>query len=91
MNVELNISELSFTATFSSSRNSFMIRINVNCYILKSGPAEPVFKWGGGLMRTGEREQTRGAEGLLPRENVKFKSSEMAINASKTANSNINL
>ena len=42
-------------------------------------------------MRTGEREQTRGAEGLLPRENVKFKSSEMAINASKTANSNINL
>lgn len=42
MNVELNISELSFTATFSSSTNSFMIRINVNCYILKSGPAEPV-------------------------------------------------
>ena len=28
---------------------------------------------------------------MLPKENVKFKSSEMAINASKTANSNINL
>ena len=29
--------------------------------------------------------------GMLPWENFKFKSSEMAINASKTANSNINL
>ena len=27
---------------------------------------------------------------MLPRENFKFKSSEMAINPSKTANSNIN-
>ena len=31
------------------------------------------------------------SEGMLPLENFKFKSSEMAINASKTANSNINL
>ena len=45
----------------------------------------------GGLIRTRKREQTRGSEGMLPRENFKFKSSEMAINASKTANSNINL
>jgi len=42
-------------------------------------------------MRTRKREQTRGYEGMLPRENFKFKSSEMAINASKTANSNVNL
>ena len=28
---------------------------------------------------------------MLPKENFKFKSSEMAINASKTANGNINL
>ena len=28
---------------------------------------------------------------MLPKENFKFKSSEMAVNASKTANSNINL
>ena len=40
-------------------------------------------------MRTFQREETKGTVGLLPRENVKFKSSEMAINASKTANSNI--
>ena len=32
-----------------------------------------------------------GSGGMLPRENFKFKSSEMAINASKTAISNINL
>ena len=32
-----------------------------------------------------------GSEGMLPWENFNFKSSEMAINASKTANSNINL
>ena len=41
---------------------------------------------GGGLVRTRKREQTRGFRG----ENFKFKSSEMAINSSKTANSNIN-
>ena len=31
-----------------------------------------------------------GSRDMLPWENFKFKSSEMAINASKTANSNIN-
>ena len=38
-------------------------------------------------MRTHKREQTRGSGGMLPQENFKFKSSEMAVNASKTANS----
>ena len=42
-------------------------------------------------MRTRKRDQTRGSEDMLPRENVKFKSSEMVINASKTSISNINL
>ena len=32
-----------------------------------------------------------GPRDILPRENFKFKSSEVATNASKTANSNINL
>ena len=41
---------------------------------------------GGGLMQTRKREETR--EVL---ENFRFKSSEMAINASKTAKSNMNL
>ena len=40
---------------------------------------------------TRKRDQTRGSGGMLPRENFIFKSSEMAINASKTAISNINL
>ena len=31
-----------------------------------------------------------GSRDMLPWKNFKFKSSEMAINASKTANSNIN-
>jgi len=50
--------------------------------------------WGvGGLMRMRkrEREQIGGSGGMLLWENFKFKSSEMAISASKTANSNINL
>ena len=54
-----------------------------------SGSAERIFKSGErGLMRKRKREQTRGI-----RKNFKFKSSKMAINASKTAkmNSNINL
>ena len=37
-------------------------------------------------MQTRKREQTKGLGGILPRENFKFKSSEMAKNASKTAN-----
>ena len=45
----------------------------------------------GALMQTRKREQSRGTGGTLPQGNFKFKSSEMAINASKTANSNINL
>ena len=52
-----------------------------------------VKKWGGrgGLMQMCKHEQTRGVWGMLSRENFKFKSSEMAINASKPANSNTNL
>ena len=46
---------------------------------------------GGALMEKRKREETKGHGRLFPRENFKFKSSEMAINASKTANSNINL
>ena len=42
-------------------------------------------------MRTRKREQTRGVWGHAPWKNFKFKSSEMAINVSKTANSIINL
>ena len=44
-------------------------------------------------MPTHKQEQTRGVRGHAPQGkiNFKFKSSEMAINASKTANSNINL
>ena len=38
-----------------------------------------------------KHEHTKGAGRNVPQENFKFKSSEMAINASKTANSNINL
>ena len=46
----------------------------------------------GRLIRTRKGDQTRGSQGMLPRENqFKFKSSEMAINASKTANSDIDL
>lgn len=64
MNVELNISELSFTATFSSS-NEFIHDMNYCKLLHKSGPAEPVVKWGGGLMRTCQREETKGTVGLL--------------------------
>ena len=40
---------------------------------------------GGGIMWTRKREQ--GSRGMFPQEDFKFKSSEMAVNASKTANS----
>ena len=43
------------------------------------------------LMQKRKREETSGYGRLFPRENFKFKSSEMTINASKTANSDINL
>ena len=46
---------------------------------------------GVGLMQKRKREETSGYGRLFSRENFKFKSSEMAINASKTANSDINL
>ena len=52
---------------------------------------------GGGLMRTHKREQTKevwaapGAMSPGSWEDFTSKSSEMAINASKTANSKINL
>ena len=46
---------------------------------------------GGALMRTRKREQTRGSGGMFPLKIFKSKSSVMAINASKTATSNINL
>ena len=39
---------------------------------------EADFQVGGGLMRTRQRELTRGSGGMLPRENLKLKSSEMA-------------
>ena len=55
-----------------------------------TGPAEEIFYWGG-VMQTRKHEQTRGSGGMLSWENFKFKSSEMAINASKTSNSNVNL
>ena len=42
-------------------------------------------------MQTRKRDQTSGVRGMLSGENVKFKSSEMALNASKTAISNTNL
>ena len=73
---------------FSSFKNIYSL-FPVPCNLkreLYSGPAERIFKGrgaGGGLMRTRKREQTRGI-----RKNFKFKSSKMAINASKTANSN---
>ena len=38
-------------------------------------------------MRTHKRETTRGSGGMFPQENFKFKSSEMDVNASETANS----
>ena len=41
-------------------------------------------------MRTRKREQTRGCGACFPRENFRFKSSGMAINASKTTNSDMN-
>ena len=57
-----------------------------------TGPAERIYEWeGGGLMQKRKREETKGYGCLFPRENFKFRSSEMAISASKTANSNINL
>ena len=37
----------------------------------------------GGLTRTRKREPTRGSGGMLPQENLKYHSSEMARNASK--------
>ena len=42
-------------------------------------------------MQTRKRDRTSGVRGMLSRENVKFKSSEMVLNASKTAISNTNL
>ena len=38
-------------------------------------------------MQTRKRDQTRGVRGHAPLKNFKFKTSQMAINASKTANS----
>ena len=51
-----------------------------------SGPVEQIFKW-----RGVKHEQTRGVWGNALQRNFKFKSSEMALNASKPANGNINL
>ena len=42
--------------------------------------------WVGGLMRRRKPEHPRGVQGHAPRENLKFKSSEMAKNA---VNSNV--
>lgn len=46
---------------------------------------------GGGLLQMCKHEQTRGVWGYALPRNFKFKSSEMALNASKPANSNIKL
>ena len=45
---------------------------------------------GRGLMGTRKHEQTRGVR-MLPQEKFKFKSSEIALNASNAASSNIHL
>ena len=42
-------------------------------------------------MRTLSVSKLGWSGGMFPRENFKFESSEMAISASKTGNSNINL
>jgi len=60
----------------------------------ETGLVERIFKWGRGRgvqMRTRKSEQTREVRRHAPPENFKFKSSEMAINASKTASSHVNL
>ena len=44
----------------------------------------------GGLMQTRKREQSRGSGGMPPWENLKFKYSEKARNATKIANNNEN-
>ena len=65
----------------------------------ETGLVERIFKWGRGRgrgrrdvqMRKRKSEQTREVRRHAPPENFKFKSSEMAINASKTASSHVNL
>ena len=42
------------------------------------------------MKRTRKGEQTRGSGAMLPRENLKYRSSEMARNASKTADHSVN-
>ena len=46
---------------------------------------------GGALMRTRKRKQTRGVREHVPPRKFQIKFSEMAINTSKPAISNINL
>ena len=58
---------------------------------------ERVLEWGGeggggvgGLKRSRYREATRGVRGNSPRKHFKLKSSKVAGNASKTANTHVN-
>ena len=59
--------------------------------ILRAHGADFEVEGEGGLMQMCKHEQTRGVWGYVLKRNFKFKSSEMALNASKPANSNINL
>ena len=53
--------------------------------------SEEVGGGGGDKCKCVSMSKLEGSGGMLSRENFKFKSSEMAINASKPANSNTNL
>ena len=54
-----------------------------------AGPVERIFKWGGSCERVSV-SQLGGSSAMLPQENLKLKSSEMARNGSKTAKSEVN-
>ena len=81
-----------------------MLRSHLTCVqppTKETGLVERIFKWGRGRgrgrgwrgvqMRKRKSEQTREVQRHEPPENFKFKSSEMTINASKTASSHVNL
>ena len=60
--------------------------------ILRARGADFEVEGEGGLMQMCiSMSKLEGSGGMLSQENFKFKSSEMAINASKPANSDINL
>ena len=51
---------------------------------MSAGPTEQIFEWGANLEREHVSESKRGGPGFppSPRENLKFKSSQMAKNVS---------